>query len=108
RTWGQDIPWHWIGVAVAVMVLAITGFLLRDKLFGPSEKTATAPVVSLAILPFRNASGDTSLNCLGPTLADMLTTYMGESASLRTVPSDRVNQILHDLRVAPDANLDPD
>ncbi len=33
---------------------------------------------------------------------------MGESASLRTVPSDRVNQILHDLRVAPDATLDPD
>src|SRR6266568_2983702 len=26
----------------------------------------------------------------------------------QTVPSDRVNQILHDLRVAPDATLDPD
>src|SRR5437016_1085827 len=108
RTWGQDIPWHWIGVAVVVMALAVTGFLLRDKLFGPSAKTATAPVVSLAILPFRNASGDTSLNWLGPTLAEMLRTDMGESASLRTVPSDRVNQILHDLRVAPDATLDPD
>jgi len=33
---------------------------------------------------------------------------MGESAYLRTVPSERVNQILHDLRVAPDATLDPD
>src|SRR5205823_506545 len=32
----------------------------------------------------------------------------GESTDLRTVPSDRVNQILHDLRVAPDATLDPD
>ncbi|PYT90150.1 MAG: hypothetical protein DMG36_20945 [Acidobacteria bacterium] len=106
RTWGQDIPWHWIGVAVAVVVLAVSGFLLRDKLFGPSTKTA--PVVSLAILPFRNASGDATLNWMGGTVAEILRTDMGESASLRTVPSDRVNQILHDLRVAPDSTLDPD
>src|SRR5690349_6029238 len=26
RPWGQDVPWHWIGVAVVVMVLAVTGF----------------------------------------------------------------------------------
>src|SRR3989441_2283853 len=108
RTWGQDIPWHWIGGFGAVLIVVILGFLFRGALSGPSAKTATAPVVSLAILPFRNASGDTSLNWLGPTLAEMLRTDMGESASLRTVPSDRVNQILHDLRVAPDATLDPD
>src|SRR3989475_5222788 len=108
RTWGQDIPWHWIGGFGAVLIVVILGFLFRGALSGPSTKTATAPVVSLAILPFRNASGDTSLNWLGPTLAEMLRTDMGESASLRTVPSDRVNQILHDLRVAPDATLDPD
>src|SRR5437879_5384358 len=108
RTWGQDIPWHWIGGFGAVLIVVILGFLFRGALSGPSTKIATAPVVSLAILPFRNASGDTSLNWLGPTLAEMLRTDMGESASLRTVPSDRVNQILHDLRVAPDATLDPD
>src|SRR5213594_754775 len=108
RTWGQDIPWHWIGGFGAVLIVVILGFLFRGALSGPSTKTAAAPVVSLAILPFRNASGDTSLNWLGPTLAEMLRTDMGESASLRTVPSDRVNQILHDLRVAPDATLDPD
>src|SRR5437867_783659 len=108
HTWGQDIPWHWIGGFGAVLMVVLLGFLFRGALSGPSAKTATAPVVSLAILPFRNASGDTSLNWLGPTLAEMLRTDMGESASLRTVPSDRVNQILHDLRVAPDATLDPD
>src|SRR5439155_20468341 len=49
-----------------------------------------------------------SINWLGTTVSEMLSTDMGESASLRTVSSDRVNQILHDLRIAPDSNLDPD
>src|SRR5438309_3270480 len=108
RTWGQDIPWHWIGGFGAVLIVVILGFLFRDALSGPSAKTATAPVVSLAILPFRNASGDATLNWMGGTVAEILRTDMGQSASFRTVPSDRVNQILHDLRVAPDATLDPD
>src|SRR5713226_5314404 len=108
-TWGQTIPWHWVGGIAAVLVLALVAFLFRAKLFGPTAgQTSTAPVVSLAILPFRNASGDSSLNWLGTTVPEMLRTDMGESAYLRTVPSERVNQILHDLRVAPDATLDPD
>src|SRR3989475_12476363 len=108
RPWGQTIPWHWIGGVAAVLVLAIVGFLFRDKLFRPAVRAPSGQVVSLAILPFRNASGDSSLNWLGTTVPAMLRTDIGESAYLRTVPSDRVNQILHDLRIEPDASLDPD
>jgi eukaryotic-like serine/threonine-protein kinase len=108
KPWGQTLPWHWIGGSAAVLVLAIIGFLFRGMLFPPSTKVPTGPVISLAILPFRNASGDASISWLGTTVAQMLSTDMGESASLRTVSSDRVNQILHDQRVAPDATLDPD
>src|SRR4029077_4434803 len=103
KPWGQTIPWHWIGGVAAALVLAIVGFVFRDTLFRPSAKAPSGPVVSLAILPFRNASGDSSLNWLGTTVPEMLGTDMGESADVRTVPSGRVNQILHDLRVAPDA-----
>ena len=108
QPWGQDIPWVGISVAAVVLILALTGFLLRGKLFGPSAKGPTGPVVSLAILPFRNASGDPALNWMGPALSEMLRTDMGESAAMRTVASDRVSQILQDLRIAPDAALDPD
>jgi len=108
RPWGQTIAWHWIGGVAAVLVLAIVGILFRGVLFTPSAKAPAGPVISLAILPFKNASGDPSVNWLGTTVAQMLSTDMGESASLRTVPSDRVNQILHDQRIAPDATLDPD
>ena len=108
QPWGQDIPWVWLSVAAVVIVLAITGFLLRGKLFGPSSKGPAGPVASLAILPFRNGTSDSSIDWYGPTLADMLRTDMGQSAYLRTVSSDRIDQILHDLRLGPEASFDPD
>jgi eukaryotic-like serine/threonine-protein kinase len=40
---------------------------------------------SLAILPFRNASRDPTLDWMGSSFADMLSTGIGESAQLRTV-----------------------
>ena len=107
RPWGQTVPWHWIGSIAAVLVLAITGFLLRGKLFGPSAKTPTAPAVSLAILPFRNASGDPSVDWLGPSLADMLSTDVGQSARLRTISPERLHQVLSDLRITPGSSVDP-
>ncbi len=68
--------------------------------------TASGPSVSLAILPFRNASGDPALAWLGTSLAEMLRTDVGQSAYLRTVSSDRLDQTLRDLRIAPDTAFD--
>jgi eukaryotic-like serine/threonine-protein kinase len=104
--WGRTIPWPAIGIAVAVVVLALTGYLLRDKLFH-SEKAAAGPQVSLAILPLRNASGDASLDWMGKSLAEMLRTDVGQSESLHTVAPERLHQILTDLRISPDTELDP-
>ena len=35
RPWGRSYPWHWFGTAAAVVVLAVVGFVFRDKLFKP-------------------------------------------------------------------------
>jgi tetratricopeptide (TPR) repeat protein/predicted Ser/Thr protein kinase/TolB-like protein len=108
RPWGQTVPWPRIGGVAAVLVLAIVGFLLRDKLFKPTTARApSGPVVSLAILPFRNASGDPGLDWLGPSLADMLSTDVGQSAQLRTVSPNRLHQIFTDLRISSSTVLDP-
>src|SRR2546421_6055550 len=77
-------------------------------LYRPATKRITGQPVSLAILPFRNASGASSLEWLGPQMAAMLRTDVGQSSELQTVPSDRVGQILHDLRITPDSSVDPD
>ena len=108
KPWGQTIPWHWIGGTAAVLALAIIGFLLRAELFAPGKKAAaTGPAVSLAILPFRNASGDPSFDWLGPSLAEMLSTDVGQSARLRTVSPTSLHQIFTDLRLSSATVLDP-
>jgi eukaryotic-like serine/threonine-protein kinase len=107
KPWGQTIPWHWIGGTAAVLVLVVAGFLLRGKLSAPNTKPAPdGPALSLAILPFRNASADQSLGWLGSSLAETLSTDVGQSSRLRIVSPERVSQILRDLRISPDTSLD--
>ncbi len=99
-----------VAAAVAFVALAVSGYLLRDRLFHRSGAGAAAPVapaVSLAILPFRNASSDVSLDWLGSSLADMLTTDVGQSASLRTVSPNILHQIFGDLRISSSTVLEP-
>jgi eukaryotic-like serine/threonine-protein kinase len=99
-----------IGYAAAAAILVVTGGIaLRRKLtFLPLGGSTVAPanVQSLAIVAFRNASGNTSLDWLGPSLADMLSTDVGQSASLRTVSPDHLHQILSDLHIAPSTTID--
>jgi tetratricopeptide (TPR) repeat protein/predicted Ser/Thr protein kinase len=97
----------WTALAVAVLLLLIMGLTFRRRIFAPVTKP-TQPAISLAILPFRNASGDAKLDWLGTSLAEMLTTEVGQSSHLQMVSSDRLHQILHDLQLSPDSTLDPD
>jgi eukaryotic-like serine/threonine-protein kinase len=101
------------GVAALVLLLAVTlaYFLTRPK--NPSAPEAKQEVQavkarSLAILPFRNTSGDAKDDWIGSTVADMLSTDIGQSAHLHAVPTDRLHQVLSDLRVGPETTVDPD
>jgi tetratricopeptide (TPR) repeat protein/predicted Ser/Thr protein kinase len=106
--WGRTIHWPMLAGITAVLILAILGYVFRGALSASSAKRAdAAPAVSLAILPFRNVSGDPSMDWLGSSLADMLSTDVGESSHLHTVSPDRLHQILSDLRVAPGTAIDP-
>jgi eukaryotic-like serine/threonine-protein kinase len=97
----------WAVPAIALIVLIVGGVVFQEKFFAPAAKPkSVGPVVSLAIIPFRNASGDPSLDWLGSSLAEWLTTDVGQSSSLRTVPSERLHQILQDLRITADSNMD--
>ncbi len=104
--WGRTIPWPLLTGIAAILVLAIAGYLLRGILFSsPTKKIASAPAVSLAILPFRNASADQNLSWLGSSVAETLSTDVGQSSDLRIVSPERVSQILRDLRISSDTSL---
>jgi tetratricopeptide (TPR) repeat protein/predicted Ser/Thr protein kinase len=100
----------WIAGGIAACLLLAVAYPFRDKL--PlrisSKPSAAVQPISLAILPFHNASTDLTIDWLGPSLAEMLSTGVGQSSRLRTVSSDRLHQILKDLRISPNADLDPD
>jgi serine/threonine protein kinase/tetratricopeptide (TPR) repeat protein len=110
KPWGQTLPWPLITGVVTALALASSGYVLRDRLFhsAPSAKSApVGPSVSLAILPFRNASGDPSVDWLGSSLAEMLSTDVGQSARLRTISPERLHQVLSDLHITPGTSIDP-
>jgi serine/threonine protein kinase/lipopolysaccharide biosynthesis regulator YciM len=96
----------WIVAGAAVVALATAGLVLRERFLSHWEQGASAPAVSLAILPFRNASGNPGLDWLGSSVAETLSTDVGQSSHLSIVSAERVSQILHDLRISPDTSLD--
>jgi serine/threonine protein kinase/lipopolysaccharide biosynthesis regulator YciM len=104
----REVPWKWIAAGTLAVAVAIGGWALSGKLTSKTgSKAAAGPEVSLAILPFRNGSGDAGLDWLGPSLADMLSTDVGQSAHLRTISPDRLHQVLSDLRITPESTIDP-
>jgi eukaryotic-like serine/threonine-protein kinase len=96
-----------IAGGIAALVLISVGVIFRGRIFSGGKKAPAGPAISLAILPFHNASGDSSLDWLGTSLADMLQTDVGQSSSLHTVSLDRLHQVLNDLRITPDSTIDP-
>jgi tetratricopeptide (TPR) repeat protein/predicted Ser/Thr protein kinase len=99
------------GVAAAVLAVAGGGYFYLHKSGTPTAalgKTAATPAVTLAVLPFHNASGDPKLDWLGPYLGDVLGSGIGQSAQLRTLSSSRVHQVLSDLEVSPGTEIDAD
>jgi eukaryotic-like serine/threonine-protein kinase len=108
RRWAPS-PWPWITLGAAVLILVLVGIRYRAQLFSsiPASQASVKPELSLAILPFRNASGDTSLDWLGPSLAEMLSGDVGQSARLRAVSASTIHQIFSDLRISSTTTLDP-
>jgi tetratricopeptide (TPR) repeat protein len=100
-----------LAAIVAVLVLGAAAMGVRQWYAasrGPASAGGpAAPTVSLAVLPFRNASGDPALDSLGTSLSEVLATDLGETSHIRTIPSVRLREVLHDLRIDPNANLSP-
>ena len=100
----------WLAGGVAACFLLAGVYAFREKMplrISAKPSSATQPI-SLAILPLHNRSTDLSIDWLGPSLAEMLSTGVGQSSGLRTVSSDRLHQILKDLHVPTNADFDPE
>jgi eukaryotic-like serine/threonine-protein kinase len=107
RMVAPSTTWKWITLSVGLaFILLVAGWVVIRRLL-PSNPSVAQPL-SLAILPFRNVKGDPALDWIGVELAAMLRTDVGQSSRLQTVPSNRIDQILHDLQLGPGSSIDPD
>jgi serine/threonine protein kinase/tetratricopeptide (TPR) repeat protein len=102
------LPWKWIVPSALTLLLGFGGWIYRGRVKPAGETVApAAPQIALAILPFHNQTNDQSMDWLGQSLADMLSTDVGQSAHMRTISPDRLHQVFSDLRIQPSTNLDP-
>ena len=105
-------PWKWISIGALAIVVIGGGWVLKSVVFRPSATGSAAavkaPELSLAILPFHNATSDASIDWLGGELAELLSTAVGQSEHMHTISPDRLHQVFGDLKIAANTDLDPD
>ena len=82
KPWGRTVPWPMIARHHDCPVFGAVRLLFSRAAFqaiAVRQPAHAGPAMSLAIVPFRNATGDPSLDWLGTSLAEMLTTDVGHS-----------------------------
>ncbi len=99
--------WKLIAGGTTALLLVTLGVIFHEKIFSGGGKGEVAPSNAVAIVPFHNASGDSSLDWLGTSLAELLRTDVGESSTLHPVSPDRLGHILSDLPFTPNTELGP-
>jgi serine/threonine protein kinase/tetratricopeptide (TPR) repeat protein len=105
----KTFPMKWLAIGCAAVVLAVgavVGWRYKTHTAGGDASAVQGPVTSLAIVPFYNATADPSLNWMGASIAEALTSDIGHSAHLHMVSPDRLGQVLQDLGVSPLSPLD--
>src|SRR6516225_3117475 len=109
QTREQRFPMKWVATGVVALALAVgIGYVVKSRVgSGVSVPQApTAAALSLGIIPFYNASGDSSLNWLASSLSETLSTDIGQSQRVRLVSPSRLQQALRDLHISPQSQLD--
>ncbi len=96
------------GGALLIALLAAISLAVRhySSSHAAAPAVASAPSISLAIMPFYNTSGDASMDWLGASLAEMLSTDIGGSSAVRMVSPDRLQQVIGDLHLTANSPAD--
>jgi tetratricopeptide (TPR) repeat protein/TolB-like protein len=96
-------PYAAAGMAVVIVVAATAGYFLVHR-----EKARSIPPTvtgrrSVAVLGFKNLSGNPDKSWLSTALSEMMTTELSQGDQLRTIPGESVAQMRMSLAL-PDAD----
>ncbi len=95
-------------VMAAVLLIAVLGVggYVGYKRFVSHTAETPAATMSLAIIPYYNASGDANLDWLSSSLSETLGADIGPAAGMRLVSQGRLQQVLRDLNISAQQQLD--
>jgi eukaryotic-like serine/threonine-protein kinase len=111
----QPMRWKWAAASAVFVMLVILAVLnvggLRDR-FMP-RTTSSKPAApnarrSVAVLGFKNLSGNPDEAWISTALSEMLTTELAAGEQLRTVPGESVAQMKSDLALKEDDSFGSD
>ena len=99
-----------LGSVILAIGAAVTWFELRPKPATPVSVQTPAAVARpvVAVLGFRNSTGREDTQWLSLALAEMLTTELAASESLRTVPGENINRMKMELKLADADSFGPE
>jgi tetratricopeptide (TPR) repeat protein/predicted Ser/Thr protein kinase len=72
----------------------------------PARPGAAEPLTSIAVLPFKNMSGNPEADWMSSGLQMMLSSDLARVPTLRVVPADRLAALMTDLKLGPDSAFD--
>ena len=104
----RRLAWGIAGIALVVGIASglWTGIRYRSTEAADETPAFETPVTSLAILPYRNRSGDPSQDWMALAVPEALHFDLNGAKHLRLVPADRLQQVLRDLQVTPKSSPD--
>lgn len=92
-----------MGIAAVVVIAATGGYFFYRGTKRVNSIASTAPHRrAVAVLGFKNLSGDPQKSWLSTALSEMLTTELGEGDQLRTIPGESVAQMKLSLALPDD------
>ena len=99
------------GILILLLLLGIAGFLSYRKVLKP-EKTndlvSSDGRISIAVMPFRNMTGDTTLNIWQDGIQECLISYLANNKEMKVRRKDNINTLLQAGGLTQYASISPD
>ena len=97
---------QWASGAVVLVVVALAGFgALRQRWMKTTAPASSGDKPSVAVLYFENNTGNPQLDWMRTGLTDMLVTDLSQSPDVEVLGSDRLVQILGDMKRLDDRQI---
>jgi serine/threonine protein kinase/tetratricopeptide (TPR) repeat protein len=90
----------WVAASIVLILLATLGGYEWRKISSARRE------VAIAVIGFQNKTGDPSYDWLSTELSEALTSELGDSAGVHTIPTDEVSQLKTELSVPPNQSME--